>query len=251
MTARPPLLERVWGALSRWAVPVMMTLAYALLVATSEASPTGEAWMAAGLVLVMTAWFIFRRLTAAAALSRALSVGDTAALLAVADRELAPRRRPAVRARYFVAQGFAQLLRGEHAAALATMAPAAGAPSSLHLLIDTLARIELDHDPALWLARSGELADPRAPWLGWLFLGAVACHRGNLDAATAPLVRVVNDIRSGSALRAIAHLHLARISDARGDSPAAAEQRASAAALAAPDAAWLRGDVPPVERAAP
>jgi hypothetical protein len=252
MTGSPGLLERAWGVLSRWAVPVMMTLAYALLVATSEASRTGEAWMAAGLILVMTAWVIFRRLTAGAALSRALSVGDTAALFAIADRELARRRRrPAVRTRYFVARGFAQLLRGEHAAALATMALAAGSPTSLHLLIDTLVRIELDHEPALWLAGAGDLHDPRAPWLGWLLHGAVACHRGNLDASSEPLTRVVNDIRAGSALRAIAHLYLARITDARGDTTAATEHRASAAALAAADAAWLRGDVAPIKRAAP
>src|SRR5215468_9826939 len=100
MTDRAGFLERGWAVLSRWAVPVMMTLAYALLVATSEASRTGEAWMAAGLILVMTAWFLFRRLIAAAALSRALSVGDTEALLALAERNLARRLRPVQRVQY-------------------------------------------------------------------------------------------------------------------------------------------------------
>src|SRR5215831_19466264 len=84
------LIVRGWGTLSRWAVPVMMALAYALLVATSETDATGKAWMATGLVLVLIAWFAFRALADAAALSRALSVGDTAALGALADR--APAR---------------------------------------------------------------------------------------------------------------------------------------------------------------
>src|SRR5262249_9426319 len=105
-------IVRSWGALSRWAVPVMMALAYALLVATSETDATGKAWMAAGVVLVLTAWFAFRALADAAALSRALSVGDTAALSEIADRAPVRRRRPAARARPLIARGFAQLLRG-------------------------------------------------------------------------------------------------------------------------------------------
>src|SRR5262245_44568020 len=117
MTDRPAFLDRAWAILSRWAVPVMMAIAYALLVLTSDAGRSGEVMMAVGLVLVMIAWLTFRRLTAAAALSRALSVGDTETLLALADRNLARRLRPAQRVQYLGARAFAQLLRGEHAAA--------------------------------------------------------------------------------------------------------------------------------------
>ena len=243
MTDRPSLLERGWAVLSRWAVPAMMTLAYALLVATSEASRTGEAWMAAGLVLVMTAWFTFRRLIAAAALSRALSVGDTAALMQIADRNLASDRRPASRGRFLVARAFAQLLRGEHAAALATIDQIVGVPCQfpLAVLIDILARIELDQDEEVFFAAFGGLVAPRAPWLNWLVRGAIACHRGLPDAAAGALARVIDDIRAGSALRAIAHVYAARAADARGDTATAADHRTAAAALAAPDATWLRG----------
>src|SRR5262249_34192285 len=78
---------------------------------------------------------------------------------------------------------------------------------------------------------------PRTPWLGWLVDGAIAVRDGRLDAAGPLLARVIDDIRAGSALRAVAHLHAARIADARGDAPDAARHRAAAAQLAAPDPA--------------
>lgn len=246
MTDVPAPLERAWGVLARWAVPVMMALAYTLLVETSDASRTGEAWMAGGFALVMTAWFVFRRLTADAALSRALGVGDTAALAAIADRELARRRRPAGRARFLVARGFAQLLRGEHAAARASLAPIGDPtrlPAALHSLcraIDGLTAIEQADAPAIAAARTVGLR-PGLPWLRSLVEGALAWHDGRLDIAEQLLGRVRDDIRAGSALHAIAELYLARIRDAGGDTASAARHRASAAALAAPDATWLRG----------
>lgn len=239
------LIARSWGALSRWAVPVMMALAYALLVATSETDATGKAWMAAGLVLVLTVWFAFRALADAAALSRALSVGDTAALSELADRAPARRRRPAARARPLIARGFAQLLRGEHAAALAALDEARPGPELRPLVAAAriVACVELGRavaagDPA---AASG----PRTPWLGWLAGGAIAWRDGRLDDAASLLARVIGDIRTGSALRAIAHLYAARIAGARADPAEAGRHRAAAADLAAPDAAWLRGAAPP------
>jgi len=238
------LIVRSWGVLSRWAVPVMMALAYALLVATSETDATGKAWMAAGFVLVLIAWFVFRALADAAALSRALSVGDTAALSELADRAPA-RRRPAARARPLIARGFAQLLRGEHAAALAALDEARPGPELRPQVAAAriVACVELGRaiaagDPA---AASG----PRTPWLGWLAGGAIAWRDGRLDDAAPLLARVIGDIRAGSAQRAIAHLYAARIADARADPAEAGRHRAAAADLAAPDAAWLRGAASP------
>jgi hypothetical protein len=240
------LIVRGWGVLSRWAVPVMMTLAYALLVATSETDTTGQAWMAAGLALVLTAWFAFRALAAAAALSRALSVGDTAALIELSDRALARRRRPAARAGPLVARGFAQLLRGEHAAALAALDEARPGPELRPLVAAAriVAHVELGlaidpGDPA------AAVSAPRTPWLGWLADGAIAWRDGRLDAAAPRFARVIDDIRAGSALHAIAHLYAARIADARAAAADAARHRAAAADLAAPDAAWLRGAASP------
>jgi hypothetical protein len=239
------LIVRGWGAVSRWAVPVMMTLAYALLVATSETDTTGKAWMAAGLALVLTVWFAFRALAGAAALSRALRVGDTAALGELADRARARPRRAAARARPRVARGFAHLLRGEHAAALAALDEARPGPELRPLVAAAriVACVELGRaiaagDPAI-------ASGPRTPWLGWLAGGAIAWRDGRLDDAAPLLARVIGDIRAGSAQRAIAHLYAARIADARADPAEAARHRTAAADLAAPDAAWLRGAAPP------
>jgi hypothetical protein len=237
---------RVWRALSRWAVPVMMALAYALLAATSDTDAVGKAWMAAGLGLVMIAWFSFRALTASAALARALGVGDTERLLALADRGLAGRGGPVVRARLGIGCGLARLLRGELAAARealdAAVEDARAAPelAPLAAALRTVVQVELGvavDDAALAASRSST----RAPWLAALADGATAWRAGRLDAAAAQLARVIDDIRAGSALRAIAHVYAARVAAARGDAAAAARHRAAAADLAAPDAAWLRG----------
>jgi hypothetical protein len=239
------LIVRGWGTLSRWAVPVMMALAYALLVATSETNATGQAWMAAGFVLVLIAWFAFRALADAAALSRALSVGDTAALIALADRAPARGRRPAARARSLVARGFALLLRGEMAAALAALDDARPGPELRPLVAAAriVACVELGR--AIAAGDPAAASAPRTPWLGWLAGGAIAWRDGRLDDAAPLLARVTDDIRAGSALRAIAHLYAARIASARGEPAEAVRHRAAAADLAAPDAAWLRGSAPP------
>jgi hypothetical protein len=238
------LIVRSWGALSRWAVPVMMALAYALLVATSETDATGKAWMAAGLVLVLTAWFAFRALAGAAAMSRALSVGDTAALGELATAP-ARRGRPAARARPLIARGFAQLLRGEHAAALAALDEARPGPELRPQVAAAriVACVELGR--AIAAGDPVAVSGPRTPWLGWLAGGAIAWRDGRLDDAAPLLARVIGDIRAGSAQRAIAHLYAARIADARADPAEAGHHRAAAADLAAPDAAWLRGAAPP------
>jgi hypothetical protein len=245
------LIERFWDTLSRWAVPVMMTLAYAFLALTSETNTTGKAWMAAGLVLVMVAWFLFRALTDAAALSRALSVGDTAKLFELAERSLARRRplRPGRRAGFLVARGLAHLLRGEHAAALAALDEAEPEPD-LQPLATTLRIVLL-----IELDRATELADldtpgsvavhaPRTPWIAWLADGLLAWHAGRLADAAPLFGRVVDDVRAGSVLRAIAHVYAARLAEAQRDPAAAARHRTAAANLAAPDAAWLRGEPP-------
>jgi hypothetical protein len=240
------LIERFWDTLSRWAVPVMMTMAYAFLALTSETDTSGKLWMAAGLVLVMVVWFIFRALTSAAALSRALSVGDTARLFELTERPLARGGRG--RGRFLVARSLAHLVRGEHAEALAALDEAPPPPDlqPLATVLRIVLSIELARpvDPTVRTVRS-----PHAPWLTWLADGLLAWHAGRLDDAEPVLARVTDDIRAGSALRAIAHVHAARIAAARGDVTAASRHRAAAAELAAPDAAWLRGEPVPRDEA--
>jgi hypothetical protein len=238
------LIDRGWGTLSRWVVPVMMTVAYALLAATADTSLGVKAWMAGGLGLVLIAWLVFRALIEAAALSRALDVGDTARLFELADRHLAHRRRPADRARFQVGRGLAHLVRGEHAEALAALDDARPGPELQPLAgaLAIAARIELGRPDGDGDRDGLAVRAPRAPWLAWLADGLIAWRAGELDAAAPLLARVIDDIRAGSALRAIAQVYAARIAQARGDPATAARHRAAAAALAAPDAAWLRGE---------
>jgi hypothetical protein len=95
------------------------------------------------------------------------------------------------------------------------------------------------------LGRNAELEGltvraPRTPWLAWLADGLLAWCDDRLADAAPLFGRVIDDIRAGSALRAIAHVYAARIAEAQEDAAAAARHRAAAANLAAPDAAWLR-----------
>jgi hypothetical protein len=235
------VLERVWGILSRWAVPVMMTLAYVLLAATSDTNATGKTWMAVGLGFVLVVWFVFRALTEAAALARAVSVGDVARLFALADRQLSRKRRPAGRARFLVARAFARQLRGEFAAALAALDEVKPGQDLQPLvsMIRISALVELGRPAAD--ARAALVGAPRAPALGWLAEGQIAWRDGDLDTATQRFARIIGDVRAGSAIRAIAHLYAARIADARGQVEIAGRHRTRAANLASPDAAWLRG----------
>jgi hypothetical protein len=256
----PAVLERIWRVLSRWAIPVMMTLAYILLVATSDTDAVGSAVMGAGLVLVLAMWFVFRALTETAGLARAIGVGDVARLLAIADRRLPRTRRPAARARLLVARALAHQLRGDPTAAIAALDAARLAPEPAHAAADAsraiptspqapdiaplahvvclAARIELGRSTAD--LRALPPSSPRSPALTWLAEGQLAFSDGDLDTADLRFARVIDDIRAGSATRAMAHLYAARIADTRSDPTAAARHRAAAAALAAPDAAWLR-----------
>ena len=235
------MMERLWAILQRWAVPVMMTLAYALLAATSETNNVGKAWMSLGLVLVFIVWFMFRALTENAALARALHVGDVAKLLQLADRHLARKRRPADRARFLVGRAFADQLRGDFASALATVEASAPGPElqPLAAAIRIGALVELGRPAAD--ARPHLIAAPRAPALAWLAEGEVAWRDEQRDLAAALFTRIIDDVRAGSATRAIAHLYAARIA---ADPVVAARHRTAAAALATPEATWLRGAAP-------
>jgi hypothetical protein len=75
----------------------------------------------------------------------------------------------------------------------------------------------------------------------WLAEAQLAWRDRDLELADPRLARVIDDIRAGSASRAIAHVYAARIAEIRGDLAGSARHRAAAAQLAAPDAAWLRG----------
>lgn len=239
------VIERAWQILSRWAVPVMMTLAYALLAVTSETNATGKAWMAVGLGFVLVVWFVFRALTEAAALARALAVGDVARLFEFADRHLLRKRRPADRAPFLVARAFAHQLRGELAEALAALDEACPGPELQPLASAVRIGVLVELGRSADEARALVVSAPCAPALGALAEGQIAWRDGQLDTASQLFARVIDDVRAGSAPRAIAHVYAARIADAQGQPSVAGRHRAAAANLAAPDATWLRGQGAP------
>lgn len=224
-------LERAWYLASRIAVPVMMTLAYLLLAATSDTNLVGKAWMGVGLGIVLVIWFVFRALTETAALARALAVGDVAKL-----DVLGKRSGPA----FALARAAAAQLRGEFAAAArhldGVQIPAEYAAQAAAVQIG--ARVELGAAPEE--LRRFVVRAPRTPALVALAEAEIAYRADDLASASEQLTRVIDDIRAGSAARAIAHIYAARIADTRGDAPAAARHRAAALQLATPDATWLR-----------
>ncbi len=214
----PLLIQHVWRVLSRWGVPVMMSLAYVFLAATSETNNTGRMWMLVGLVFVMVVWFTFREMTETAAMSRALAVGEIAQLETLSHRGLAAHRKPARRARPLVARAFAHLLRGQHAEAVAALdthqlaidpATAAwlGPLGPLASAIRVSAAFEQGHP----IDRAHVLRSPAAPALGWLIDGLLAAQDGQPDQARALLARVGNDIRVGPAIRELAARYQARL----------------------------------------
>jgi hypothetical protein len=241
--------ERAWWLGSRWGVPVMMTLAYALLAATSDTDLVGKAWMGLGLGLVLVVWFVFRALTETAGLARALSVGDAARLFALADRHLARRGRPIDRAPFLVGRALGRVVCGDFVEALAALDQARPGPAHqpVAAVIRVVALVELGRPVAL--ARAAVIATPVAPAFGWLADGVAAWHAGELDAAAARFAQVIGDVRGGSLVRAIAHVYAGRSAVARGEPEVAARHRTAAAGLATPEASWLRGGEPPAPQA--
>jgi len=231
------MIDAAGRFLAIWGVPIGMTICYAFLAYTAETDASGQAWMAIGLGFVFVIWFVFRLLAERAALHRALGVGDTVRLFALADKHLARARKDAARAPFLVARAFAYQLRGDMAQSLATIEQAHPDPelAPLAQLIKINALVELDRPIESPIAPA-----PRTPSLVWLAEGELAWRSGDREVASDKLNRVIDDIRAGSATRAIARFYAARIADASGQPQVAAKHRAEITKLVPPDATWLR-----------
>ena len=231
------MIDAAGRFLAKWGVPIGMTICYAFLAYTAETDASGQAWMAIGLGFVFVIWFVFRLLAERAALHRALGVGDTVRLFALADKHLARARKDADRAPFLIARAFAYQLRGDMAQALATVGEARpdAELAPLAQLIKINALVELDRPVDAPVA-----AAPRTPSLVWLAEGELAWRSGDLDTARERFSRVIDDIRAGSATRAIARFYAARIADAANQPQLAAKHRTEITKLVPPDATWLR-----------
>lgn len=251
-------MDPVLRVLQSWGVPVAMTGVYAVLAWSSETDNTGKAWMAIGLGFVLVVWFIFRVLAEHAALARAVAVGDAARILELTRKQLARKKRPAVRAPYLVHQAFAHELRGDWPAARAALDEVRldllppprravlgvrAAAVRISTLIATgeltMARRVLDDE----LAPASAALDPRfhaaAALDARLAQARVLAAEGQRAEARPALQRVLDDIRAGAAQRAIAHHCLATLATEPAD---AARHRAEIARLVPDEETYLRRD---------
>ncbi|MBA3542531.1 MAG: hypothetical protein H0T79_23145 [Deltaproteobacteria bacterium] len=244
---------------TRWAAPIIMTLAYVTLAITSDVDNTGKAWMTMGLAFVLVVWWIVRLLTGRAALARAIGVGDAERILALASKELASRRNEVARAPFRLACATAHDIRGEwreviaeldrvDPGALAAQAPlrqtattmrvgalvelgdlaaarAALGPSTIGSLPLSLSTIGSLSTKSSGMASSDQLH-------GVLAEGRVLTAEGAHDQAEQVLVRVTDNIRATPMQRATAFHYRAQLATTRGDAKAAAAYRAEVSRFA-------------------
>jgi hypothetical protein len=249
-------METLKRVLQSWGVPVMMTGVYVVLMVVSDTSTTGKAWMAIGLGFVFVVWFVFRLLMTQAALSRAVSVGDTARVLELTDEQLARTKQPAARVPLLVDRALAFVLRGDWAAVRAALEearleaiPEAARPrwqvlsasARVGMLVEQGAIPEARRVLDAELQPAAERVDRRLhplPYLrAQLATGRVLAAEGDAAGARTMLQRVLDDVRAQAATRALAHAYLARLAD----SPAAAAQhRAEITRLVTDASAWVR-----------
>ena len=237
-----------WVLLASWLIPVLMTLAYIILMATSETDNTGKAWESVGLGFVFVLWYLFRLLTSTAAITRAVVVADADRVLELADRELGKRWRAATRAPFHGYRAIAFELRGDWSSALAALdhPDMAKAPARTRVLAATVRVGALaetgnaaDAHAAYDAALTGRVPDPQLVPLVRLAEARMRWADGKLDEAEPLLARLVDDVRAGVGTRGVAHYYLARIADARGDAAAARRHRQRAKELA-PNT-WVAG----------
>ncbi|MBA3454526.1 MAG: hypothetical protein H0T42_15660 [Deltaproteobacteria bacterium] len=242
--------------LQSWGVPVMMAFVYSVLMWSSETDNTGKAWMAIGLAMVLVVWWLFRTLTAGAALSRAVAVGDTTRTLELVAAQLASKKQPAARATLLVMRARALELRGDWAGVLTALDEAALAKlphkqRTSWRILATSARIGACIEAGT-IAEARRLLDaeltPAAATLDRrihrgsllhvsLAAGRIAAAEGRTADAVPLLQAVLDEVLAGGAERALAHFYLARLAP---EPAAAASHRAEIAKLIPDETAWIR-----------
>ncbi|MEO8841955.1 MAG: hypothetical protein ABI591_09880 [Kofleriaceae bacterium] len=225
---------KVWTFIAGWFVPVVMTIAYITLALTSETNATGWAWMSIGLAFVLTLWFLFRTLTKSAAMARAMAVGDIDLVLeidkrplshavvhdmradwmkslAVLDRiaETGGLKKPRERALLVILRVGALVETGEVAKARLALAALEPELARLHPRIEAASHL------------TGAVAKGRV----------LTGERANAEALVV-LQKVIDDVRTGQRVRALAHYYAARAAANDGQIELADKHRERAAALA-------------------
>ena len=187
----------IWRFLASWVIPLIMSGAYIILMYTSETDTKGKLWEAGGLAAVLFLWWLFRRLTSSAAMTRAIAVGDAERVLELADG------RPVYRALAFE-------IRGEWPAVLRELDGLT--PTGTERVLAATAKIAA-------LAATERAADARAVYDRDLVGAAiprdlemhvrlaearVRLAEGDRAGAHRLLDKIANDIRAGERLRELA-----------------------------------------------
>jgi hypothetical protein len=188
----------VWVLLAAWLIPLIMTGAYIILMETSETDTAGKIWEGGGLLAVLFLWFLFRSLTARAALARAVAVGDADRVL-----EIAARIRGARGATY---RALAYDIRGDWSAALRE---AAHAPGVLGGTVRVTALVELGRTAEARRAFDAEPLLKRPAHYSQDLLIRLAEARlraaeGDREGAKALFEKIAADVRTGERQREIA-----------------------------------------------
>ena len=242
----PPLLARYAETVI---MPLFLVAVYAAFVLTSNAQGAALVLSLSFLVLVLLLWFGFRRLKLHAQASRLAGVGEPDELLAHVARELPRCMTEGGRRPLYIHAAIAHNLRGDFAAARASLDRSAYLEPSrsrrgrgwqgLAAATDVVTRTE-----------QGDLAGARRSYERWVApIAALAPYGGMALVARECLARLklaegdpagareliaplVKNIRLSDATRAQVHALLASAARAQGEEAEAADHAAKARALA-------------------
>lgn len=208
----------IWVLLASWLVPLMMTGAYIVLIATSEVDAQGAAWEAIAFAFVLVLWFLFRLLTQHAAMARAVDLGAADEVIELADFQLQRNKSARSRMPYHVFRALAFDILEDWPAALAELdkTKPQGNWRALAMTVKVSA-----------LAATGKTGEARALFdaelkgrpimrvmqvdiLTLLAEARLKIAEGDREGGAAVLARLSDDIRAGSGIRERAKTLLAK-----------------------------------------
>ena len=208
----------IWVLLASWLIPLMMTGAYIVLIATSEVDVQGAAWEAIAFLFVLILWFLFRMLTEHAALARAVDLGAAEEIIELSDFQIQRRRSARSRMPYHVYRALAFDILEDWPAALAEIdkAQAAGNWRPLAMTVKASALAAIGKAKEARALFDAELAGRpitrvmQVDILTRLADARIKLAEGDRAGADQTLTRLADDVRAGSGIRARAKALLAR-----------------------------------------
>jgi hypothetical protein len=239
-------MKWLWRNLDTVVAPFGLAAVYAWFIYTSKAGPIPEAMAGMFFVALIGLWFWMRRLRVHAGASRLAAIGRPDELLAMVERELPRRLTHGTRAPLHVFAAMAHNLRGDHAAARASLEESGiklgdrrnRSWQFLWAAADIHARTALGDVAGAKKSFAKGIAPMRPMATSGVELVVVEAEariklaEGDAEGARAMITPLVKDIRLGPGARAQMHALLAEAADKAGDGEAAATHRDEARKLA-------------------